>query len=86
MVEAQEHLQYTGSRESKVVNAGIAIRTWRKWKAAKEVQQAEARLKHKVLLWSVAQGSVGLGSSTSTQEAGAVARGGAHCSGGRVSK
>lgn len=41
--------------------AGIVVKTGRKWRAADAVMQAEARLKHKALLGSVAQGRAGLG-------------------------
>lgn len=46
--------------------AGNVARTGRKWKAAEAVQQAKAKLKHKALFGTVAQGRAGLGSSTPT--------------------
>ncbi len=42
-------------------------KTGRKWRAAKAVQQAETRLKHKSILGTVAQGRAGLGSLRATQ-------------------
>lgn len=47
-----------------VSGAGIIVRTGLKWKAAEAVQQAEARLKQKALIRTVAQGKAGVGSST----------------------
>jgi len=64
---AWEHLQYTGLRDTRVSSTGIAVRTGRKWRAAEAVGQAEACLKRKAPLGSVAQGRAGLGSSTLTQ-------------------
>lgn len=43
-------------------SAGIVVRTWRKWRTAEAVQQAETRLKHKAILGTVAQGRAGHGS------------------------
>lgn len=78
----------------KVVGTGIVLRTGRKWRAAEAVQPAEARLKHKNLVGSVAQGRAGLWIITSTQygtaiakrQAGAGARGGTCFSRGRAGK
>ncbi len=67
IAQAREHLQYSGSRDAKVSGAGIVVRTWRKWRAAEAVQQAETRLKHKAILGTVAQGRARLGSLRATQ-------------------
>jgi len=67
MAHAREHLQYTGSRDTRVSGAAIAMGMGRKWRADEAVQQAEARLKHKALLGSLAQGRAKLRSLTSTQ-------------------
>lgn len=49
MALAQEHLQYTGSRDIEVFSAG--------WGGADEaVQQAEAWLNHKALAWECGSG------------------------------
>lgn len=44
--------------------AGIRFRTWRKWWAQKAFDEAEARLRHGVLVGWVAVGRAGLGSHT----------------------
>lgn len=61
------NVPHTGSRDTKLAGAGIDVRTGWKCRATETVQQAESRLKHKVLLGSVAQIRAGLGSQTSTQ-------------------
>ncbi len=64
VARAREHLQYAGSMDDKASGAGIIVRTRKKWKAADALQQAEARLRHKALLGTVAQGRARFGSST----------------------
>ncbi|XP_035688709.1 LOW QUALITY PROTEIN: uncharacterized protein LOC118424272 [Branchiostoma floridae] len=62
VTRAREVLMYRDSSDSKVSSAGIHVRTGRKWKAQEAVDQAEARLRHSVLVGSVAVGRAGLGS------------------------
>lgn len=61
VTRTREHLQYAGSKDTKVSGAGIVVRTGRKLRAADAVQQAESQLKHKSILSTVAQGRAGLG-------------------------
>ncbi len=44
------------SSDTRVSSAGIVVRTGRKWKAQEAVAQAEARLRHGVLVGSMAVG------------------------------
>lgn len=55
-------LQYRESSDPKVAQAGIEVRTGRKWRAAEAVDIAESRLRQRVLVGTVAQGRAGLGS------------------------
>ena len=52
------------SRDDKIREAGIEVRTGRKWKAEQAVKEAEARLRHKDIVGTVAQGRQGLGCVT----------------------
>ena len=52
---------YRDSRDTKVAAAGILVKTGRKWQAQEAVTKAEARLRHKTLVGSVATGRAGLG-------------------------
>lgn len=45
VARAREHLQYTGSRDSKVSIAAIVVRTGRKWRAGEAMRQQGAWLK-----------------------------------------
>lgn len=47
VVHTREALQYRGSRDCKVLSAGIEVRTGRKWKAGKAVEVVESRLRQK---------------------------------------
>ncbi|XP_038154112.1 uncharacterized protein LOC119791846 [Cyprinodon tularosa] len=60
----REVLQYRESCDPKVSQAGIEVRTGRKWRAAEAVEVAESRLRHRTLVGTVARGRAGLGSST----------------------
>lgn len=62
VTRARELLQYRESSDPKVAQAGIEVRTGRKWKAAEAVEVAESRLRHRTLVGAVAQGRAGLGS------------------------
>ncbi|CAJ1076455.1 uncharacterized protein LOC119791846 [Xyrichtys novacula] len=46
----REVLQYRESSDPKVSQAGIEVRTGRKWRAAEAVDAAESRLRHRVLV------------------------------------
>ena len=48
-----EALQYPESYDPKVSQAGIPVRTGRKWKAAEAVEVAESRLRHSALVGTV---------------------------------
>ncbi|XP_075313231.1 uncharacterized protein LOC142373743 [Odontesthes bonariensis] len=61
VARAREVLQYRESKDPKVAQAAIEVRTGRKWRAQEAVNQAEARLFHKELVGSVAIGRAGLG-------------------------
>ena len=50
---AREVLQYRESKDLKVSQADIEVRTGRKWRAQEAVDQAESRLRHKDL-WQLA--------------------------------
>ena len=60
VIRAQEHLQYSESRDTKMCGAE------RKLKAPEAVQQAETQLKHRAILGNVAQGRAELRSLTMT--------------------
>ncbi|XP_061878077.1 uncharacterized protein LOC133630482 [Entelurus aequoreus] len=62
VTRSRELLQYRESSDPKVAQAGIEVRTGRKWRAAEAVDVAEARLRQRVLVGTVAQGRSGLGS------------------------
>ncbi|XP_061747756.1 uncharacterized protein LOC133545995, partial [Nerophis ophidion] len=62
VTRSRELLQYRESSDPKVAQAWIEVRTGRKWKAVEAVDVAEARLRQKVLVGTVAQGRSGLGS------------------------
>lgn len=62
VTRARELLQYRESRDPKVSQAGIEVRTGRKWRALEAVDQAESRLRHRALVGSMAVGRAGLGS------------------------
>ncbi|XP_063056078.1 uncharacterized protein LOC134450153 [Engraulis encrasicolus] len=62
VARVREVVLYRDSSDPKVANAGIQVRTGRKWKAEEAVQTAEARLRHKALVGVVTRGRAGLGS------------------------
>ncbi|KAL7871866.1 hypothetical protein SRHO_G00068490 [Serrasalmus rhombeus] len=61
---AREVLQYRESEDPKVSQAGIEVRTGRRWRAAEAVDVAESRIWHKALVGVVTPGRAGLGSGT----------------------
>ncbi|XP_076860736.1 uncharacterized protein LOC143513938 [Brachyhypopomus gauderio] len=64
VTRAREVMLYRDSADNRVSSAGITVRTGRKWKAQEAVEQAEARLRHGILVGTVAVGRAGLGSFT----------------------
>ena len=52
------------SQDQKIREAGIEIRTGRKWKAEDAVAEAESRLRHQDIVGTVAHGRLGLGCVT----------------------
>lgn len=67
VARAREVLQYRESKDPKLFQAGIEVRTGRKWRAKEAVDQAESRLCHKELVGAVATGRAGLGTIPTTQ-------------------
>ena len=63
VLHAREVLQYRQSADPKVSGAGV--KTGRKWRAEAAVEQAESRLRHRVLVGTVARGRAGLGTFAS---------------------
>lgn len=61
VAQTREVLMYRDSRDPKVAQAGVVVKTGRKWRAQDAVLDAESRLRHKDLVGVVAQGRVGLG-------------------------
>lgn len=59
---ARRVLLYSESHDQKVSQAGIEVRTRRKWRATEVVDKVESRLLHKVLVETVAIGRAGQGS------------------------
>lgn len=67
VTQTREAMQYRDSRDPKVAAAGIKVCTGRKWSAARELEVAEARLRQKALVRTVARGRSGLGFFPSIQ-------------------
>ena len=67
VTRTREAMLYNESNDPKVVAARVEIRTGRKWKATKELQVAEERLKQKAMVGVVAKGTAGLGYFPTTQ-------------------
>ena len=61
VARTREALLYCDSKDSRVALAGITVRTGRKWSAEEGLETAESRLRHRVLVGTVATGRVGLG-------------------------
>ena len=62
VTRSREVMMYRDSADVKVASAGIIVKTGRKWQAQEAVSRAEARLRHKTLVGTVAMGRAGLGS------------------------
>lgn len=54
-------MMYRDSSDPKVAQAGVKVKTGRKWKADEAVTQAESRIRHRVLVGAVTRGRAGLG-------------------------
>ncbi|KAJ8014240.1 hypothetical protein DPEC_G00038200 [Dallia pectoralis] len=54
-------------RPLEISQAGIEVRTGRRWRAAEEVEVAKSRLRHRELVGAVAYGRAGLGSGTTSR-------------------
>ena len=63
----REVMQYRDSSDAKVAQAGIEVRTGRKWSAQQAVDMAESRLQHSVLVGTVASGRSGFGNVPTTR-------------------
>lgn len=61
VTRVREQLQYKESKDPKVVAACIQSRTGRKWRAEKELEIAEDRLRHREILGTIAKGRASLG-------------------------
>ncbi|XP_069133240.1 uncharacterized protein [Argopecten irradians] len=55
------------SRDEKVRQAGVEVRTGRRWSASKAVSEAESRLRHKDIVGTVCIGRQGLGRGQTTR-------------------
>ena len=61
VTRTREVLMYRDSRDPKVAQAGVEVKTGRKWSAQVAVADAESRLRHRDLVGVVAHGRAGLG-------------------------
>lgn len=61
VTRGREVVMYRDSNDPKVAQAGVLVRTGRKWSAQAAVLDAQARLRHKELVGVVARGRAGLG-------------------------
>lgn len=61
VTRTREVLIYRDSNDPKVAQAGVVVKTGRKWSASSAVLDVEARLRHKDLVGVVAHGRAGLG-------------------------
>lgn len=64
---ARQVLQFRESHDQKGSQAGIEVRTGRKWRATEAVDKAESRLHPKDLAGTVAIGRAGLGTIPSAK-------------------
>ncbi|XP_070689483.1 uncharacterized protein [Pempheris klunzingeri] len=62
VTRSREVMMYRDSADAKVASAGIVVKTGRMWQAQEAVSRAEAQLRHKSLVGTVAMGRAGLGS------------------------
>lgn len=61
VAKARLYLTLRDSKDEKVSNAGIEVRTGRKWSVTKAVEQAESSLQHQVIVGATNKGREGLG-------------------------
>ncbi len=62
--KARQVMMLKESKDEKIIDAGIEVRTGRKWKASEAVKDAESRLQHKDIVGTLAHGRLGLGCIT----------------------
>jgi hypothetical protein len=62
--KARQVMMLRDCRDDKVKNAGVQVKTGRKWSAAKAVDDAESRLRHLDIIGTVTTGRQGLGCIT----------------------
>lgn len=60
-------MMYRDSNDPKVAQAGVKVKTVRKWRADKAVLQAELRIRNRVLDGAVTRGRAGLGTLPTPQ-------------------
>ena len=58
---------YKDSNDPKVAQAGVEVKSGRKWRADKAVLQAKSQIHHKALVGTVMQGRAGLGTFRTPQ-------------------
>jgi len=63
VVKTRRIMTLKDSKDGKVRNAVVQIRTGRKWSASKAMEDVECRLRHKDIVGIVCRGSQGLGTS-----------------------
>ena len=62
--KTRQAMMLRDSKDVRVRQADIEVRTGRKWSASRALREAEDRLQHADIVRSVAQGRLGLGCST----------------------
>lgn len=67
VTRAREVMLYRVSSDLKVAQAGVEVKTGRKWRAGEAVLQAESRIRHGVLVGAVTRGRADLGIFPSPQ-------------------
>ncbi|XP_066285629.1 uncharacterized protein [Branchiostoma lanceolatum] len=66
--KARAAMSLEGSRDERVSQAGIEMRTGRKWAVGKSVEEARSNLRHREIVGVVAQGRLGLGASRTVNQ------------------
>uniref|UniRef100_A0A3B1JAJ2 Reverse transcriptase domain-containing protein n=1 Tax=Astyanax mexicanus TaxID=7994 RepID=A0A3B1JAJ2_ASTMX len=67
VTRAREVMMYRDSSDPKVAQAGVRVKTGRKWVADEAVLQAESRIRHRALVGAVTRGRAGLGTFSTPQ-------------------
>lgn len=62
--KARQYMMLRDSTDEKVRNAGVEVKTGRKWNVSKSVREAESRLQHSDIVGTVTSGKQGLGCVT----------------------